>query len=571
MLLKGRFFATNLFMVFTLRHFCFFLPVFIDCFSVQGQSYVLPLDPPIDISASFGEARPNHFHAGIDFATGGKSLAVKSIADGYVERIKISPGGYGNAIYIRHPDSNISLYGHLERFSGNIADKILEIQAKNQFFELDEYFEESVLPVKKGQVIAYSGNSGSSSGPHLHFEIRGPGFETIHNPLRFGFPIKDNIKPVITAIYLVPFKKFGKVNGKYGALRISIIDGKPDPKVGRPTVEGWIGIAYEGYDGITRTGSRSLAYKTQVEYKEQIIFEKVLDYFGFDDSRCVNAALNYEELSRTKKKIYQCFEPVHHNSPIIKKSEHRGLLFFNQQGEHVVRLTIADYQGNFNAVNLNFQSKNYQPDGIVKASTGIIPGREDVLKFDGGSLFFNPNSLFDTTLVHIRKNGNMLQCGSYLTPVNESFILNWMLPHTFLNADTSKILLKIKSGSVTKHLKGSVNDGIFKVSLNLFGNYELVLDTVAPVITLLQATKTSPGALPTAKGRANFKVSDNASGIKHYTAQINKQWSLLSYDVKSGKMWLDFPSSLPKGIHNVEIFVTDRSGNQSVLKQQFVK
>jgi hypothetical protein len=97
------------------------------------------------------------------------------------------------------------------------------------------------------------------------------------------------------------------------------------------------------------------------------------------------------------------------------------------------------------------------------------------------------------------------------------------------------------------------------------------LDTVAPLITLLQATKASPGALPTAKGRANFKVSDNASGIKHYTAQINKQWSLLSYDVKSGKMWLDFPSSLSKGIHNVEIFVTDRSGNQSVLKQQFVK
>jgi len=172
----------------------FFLSLFIFncCLTAPAQvKYILPIDPPIDISASFGEARPNHFHSGIDFATGGKNLPLKCIADGYVERLRVGPGGYGYAIYVRHPDGNISVYAHLDRFMGAIAEKAKEIQRKNQFFEFDEYFETPILPVKQGQIIAYTGNSGSSTGPHLHFEIRSPTFENVHNPLQFDFPISD--------------------------------------------------------------------------------------------------------------------------------------------------------------------------------------------------------------------------------------------------------------------------------------------------------------------------------------------------------------------------------------------
>ena len=552
----------------------FFLSLFIFncCLTAPAQvKYILPIEPPIDISASFGEARPNHFHSGIDFATGGKNLPLKCIADGYVERLRVGPGGYGYAIYVRHPDGNISVYAHLDRFMGTIAEKAKEIQRKNQFFEFDEYFETPILPVKQGQIIAYTGNSGSSTGSHLHFEIRRPTFENVHNPLQFDFPISDKLKPVITAIHLVPYKQFGKVNGKSQSLRISLKNGVLFNKGITPTVEGLVGIAYEGYDGITRSGSRSLAYKTQVFHEDSLIFEKAMDTFGFENSRCVNAFLDYEQLKKLSRKVYLCVEPSHHNSPIYKQTTNKGFIHFKEAGDHDLQLLLTDFSGNKNSVKFKVKSQALRIGSDAKASKGIIPGQEEVLKFDGGSLFFAKNSLFDTTMIIIKKTGNIIDIGNPLIPINEAVVLNLELSPIQAKWDTAKIVLKLQSGSTTKYLTGTVKDGFFKTKINLFGKMQLLQDTVAPGVIYQKPKNLAVGALPPATGKARFKVNDSMSGIHHYTAFLNGEWTLLQFDGKSSIMWVEFDPLLAKGKHELIVEVADKVGNKTVLKQSFVK
>jgi murein DD-endopeptidase MepM/ murein hydrolase activator NlpD len=153
--------------------FLFLLILFSASISAQVPNHLIsPVDIPVTLSASFGELRPNHFHSGIDIKTQQQiGLPMYSIDDGYVWRISISKGGYGNCLYLKHKDV-ISVYAHLDRFSPEITEWIRDYQYKNKTFEIDAYLEPNEIPVKQGQQVAWGGNSGSSGGPHLHFEIR---------------------------------------------------------------------------------------------------------------------------------------------------------------------------------------------------------------------------------------------------------------------------------------------------------------------------------------------------------------------------------------------------------------
>jgi len=376
---------------------------------------------------------------------------------------------------------------------------------------------------------------------------------------------------VITAIHLVPFKQFGKVNDKSESLRIPVVNGVLANKGFIPTVEGLVGIAYEGYDGITRSGSRSLVYKTQVYHSDKLIFEKTMDTFGFENSRCVNAFLDFADLKKLSRKVYQCFESAHHNSPIYKKTVNKGFINFTGTGDHEFLLKLTDFSGNHTSVKFNLKSQALRIGSDAKASKGIIPGREEVLKFDGGSLFFAENSLFDTTMIVTKKIGNIIDIGNYLIPINEAVVLNLELSPIQAKWDTAKIVLKLQSGSTTKYLTGTVKDGFFKTKINLFGKMQLLQDTVAPAVIFQKPKNLAAGALPPATGKARFKVNDSMSGIYHYTAFLNGEWTLLQYDGKSSIMWVEFDPLLAKGKHELIVEVTDKVGNKTVLKQGFVK
>ena len=188
------------------------------CFTAVSQSttnFRSPMDIPLQLSGNFGELRPGHFHAGLDIRTQGKvGLPIYAIDSGYVSRIAVSEGGYGKVIYITHPNGFTSVYAHLRKFYGSFQGLARDIQYGQQVFQFDSSLTETNLTVAKGDIIGYSGNTGGSAGPHLHFEIRNTKTEHPINPLLFGFEIKDNIAPKIYAIGIYPLSTTSNVNGK---------------------------------------------------------------------------------------------------------------------------------------------------------------------------------------------------------------------------------------------------------------------------------------------------------------------------------------------------------------------
>ena len=197
----------------------FSLIVFL-AFDQASQPYIYPVDIFRSITGTFGEPRSNHFHSGMDIRIGGRiGTPIKASRDGYVYRINVSPFGFGKALYLRHPDGQYSVYAHLDGFAAKTERLVHRRQVEGKQAEIQLFLRPEEIPVKKGEIIAYGGNSGSSRGPHLHFEIRDPQ-ERILNPMTyFQDDLADNIAPLIQEVMLVPLDPSAHIQGLYAPYR----------------------------------------------------------------------------------------------------------------------------------------------------------------------------------------------------------------------------------------------------------------------------------------------------------------------------------------------------------------
>jgi len=188
--------------------------------------FISPVKIPLLLSANFGELRIDHFHSGIDIKTQGVTgQEIVSASFGYIYRIGVSPGGFGKALYIKHPSGYSTVYGHLDRFTPEIDEYVKERQYEKKSFLVTLYPPKEKFTVKQGDLIAYSGNSGSSGGPHLHYEIRRSENEKPVNPLVFDFGIRDNIDPVIEKLFIYPVNIQTSINGQNSVRRIDVQGG----------------------------------------------------------------------------------------------------------------------------------------------------------------------------------------------------------------------------------------------------------------------------------------------------------------------------------------------------------
>jgi len=323
---------------------CLFLIVL----NVSSQNYPKdyfssPLDIDLYLSGTFGELRSNHFHSGLDFKTGGAiGKNVYSIADGYVSRIKVSPWVYGKATYIQHPNGT-SVYGHLDKYSPKIDSIVKAEQYRRESFAMDFFPEKNDIIIKKSEIIGLSGNSGSSGGPHLHFEIRNANQEPI-NPMHFGITIKDNIKPTIQKLFIYNIYQ-NNISTKKD-ISLNYINGILSPKYHDTiAVSDKFYIGINSFDKLNGAPNQNGIYSMSIFVDDEKYFEFVADKFSFNETRYLNAYIDYEYFKKYRSRIQKSIILPNNNLSMYNSVKNRGLILMNEKAKKV-NIIISDFAGN---------------------------------------------------------------------------------------------------------------------------------------------------------------------------------------------------------------------------------
>jgi hypothetical protein len=519
-------------------------------------SFILPLEHKPIITGNYGEIRPNHFHAGLDFTTDPiKNLPIKCVYDGYVSRIKISSVGYGKVLYITHPNGYVSVYAHQKKYADQIETYIQNLQLKLKQNELDVTLKPHELIFKKGDVIGYTGNTGGSTGPHLHFEIRNELTEIPINPLLIS-KIKDDIKPIITHISLYDAKDTNAIllekiiavknsNNKLSLLSNSIT-----------ISDSYVAIAYAGYDVSNGTTNKNNIYEVKLSVDNTLIYHHQLNNISFDNGRFVNV---FSEKSNGIK-LQKCFTPTCFSIDIYKDVINNGVIHLNDTLFHLVNLEVNDENNNKNNVTFYLKTKSLSSHHDIKnipnaiCSIDFIKKEIDyMIQIKAGSLAENSSITVQKTNASGKKSFQIKSTNPFLIkPITVSLKLDKVI-----EKHKSKLLILCNQASIG----GIYENGWLTSDTKTFGTFTYSYDTIAPNITLLKPRKKI-----NLNNSISFKIKDDLSGIKEYHLYINNEWTIAEYDAKTEQLTCYFNKQIPTGKIALTLEVTDKVNNKNTFK-----
>ncbi|MFC0875066.1 M23 family metallopeptidase [Saccharicrinis sp. FJH2] len=537
-----------------------------------------PLDIPLYLSGNFGETRGGHFHTGIDIKTLGRTgLPVKAVGDGYVSRVYVSEGGYGKALYITHPNGFTSVYGHLEGFSPKIDAVVKDLQYKNEAFKLNHIFMEGELSVKQGEIIANSGNTGSSGGPHLHFEIRRTDTEHPVNPLHCGMPVKDDMRPQIVGIKVFPVSGKGAVNRKpeghyYPAVfYANAYHLKSSPRI---TVSGEVGIGIETFDYLTGDWSKCGTYSADLYVDNILTFCWTIDSLSFDESRCINTVCDFKSKVDDHKWIYKMFRDEPNNIFSNYCNDNTGIINFEKPGTHTVKLIVHDAYGNrsdceFKVLAERATIPHVQDNGIMQVAWDEGGTYAD----DSLQVIFPPKALFNTINFELKKESSA-DFWSQTYTVHKDNVAIFKTISIKMKPEETGDMKKLyiagvgRSGKPEGFYGNTEADGWISGSTRSFGRYAIAKDTIAPEIRSLDV---SDGHNIAWKKELRFKIKDDESGIASFRGEIDGKWILLDHEAKKDMLTYTFdPSRVEKGKdHTLFVKVEDNVGNVKVFLCSF--
>lgn len=514
----------------------------------MGFSY--PLDREVVITGNYGEIRPNHFHAGLDFSTDPTAnLPIKSVRDGYVSRIKISSVGYGRVLYITHPNGYVSVYAHQKKYASKIDAYIKQKQIEQKKNEIEVYLTPGELIVKKGELIGYTGNSGSSTGPHLHFEIREEKSEIPVNPLLI-YDVQDNVKPELThvAIYSTVdtnhIKRISVIPVKHIGDKLSL------PKYTQVLSENTFAIGFAGFDVANATNNKNNIYEAKLLLDDKIIYHHQLNNISFDNGRYVNVFSEKEG----GVKFQKCFSPSCYDIAIYKSLVNGGKITLDDTLPHKITLQVNDEKGNKNS--LTFFVKTKAALGYKSPNYNVFCNKDFTLKNDNVELFIKARALASSEYLRIEKLKNGVAIGNKNIPILKAIEIK-MKPRLVYEKHIQKMVLLNNDNCIN----GVVENGWIKAETKTLGVFSFAYDTVAPTITFPSSKK----KVVTIKTAVTFKITDNLSGIADYNVYVNDVWQIAEYDAKSNTVICNFTELNPK---TLRIEVIDKVGNKAVLNRE---
>lgn len=536
----------------------------------------LDIEPPA-LAGSFGELRSNHFHSGIDFRTNQRiGYPVYAPADGFISRLRVQNSGFGLALYINHPNGYTTVYGHLSRFNSKIAQIVKNIQYKKTSYEIDEFPSSDLIPVRKGEVIAYTGNTGSSGGPHLHFEIRDSKTEATINPQLLGISIPDNIPPTIHAMYVYrlngkPFneftpKQYFQVAGSSGNYKLN--------QVSTINLSGEVGFGIVVNDRHNGASGNNGAYSIELAVDGNTVYTSALERFTFDNSKAINSHIDYPTYVRTKQSIQKSFVDPGNPLQIYFNLVNSGRITFNDGKTHPVKYTITDARGNKSTLAFNVLA-----DTKAVINTPELPvgtnfaynkqnefSQEDIkVILPKGTLYNDLNFIYKKTakpqqnafssIHHIHNN---------LTPLHTGFEL-WIKADSTIIKHQNKALI-VNSNRSSQG--GYFENGWIKTKPRNFGSFFIAIDTVAPNIIPVNIAN---GKNMKGISKMSFRISDGLSGIKSFNGYIDGKWVLMEFDTKTASLWHEFDERTGAGKHTLELLVVDMKDNTKRYAIEFYR
>ena len=542
-----------------------------------------PLNIGLALTGSFSEVRPNHFHSGIDFSVQKKEgLPVFAVADGFISRIKVSPFGFGNALYIDHPNGFTSVYGHMKGYNDTITEYVRANQYKLKSFEVDLFpaNKKEHIYVKKGQLIGYTGNSGSSGGAHLHFELRNTKTENIINPLLFGFNLPDNYPPYIDFIKIYPEDNNSYIVSSNEVTRFNVKkSGNSTYRLAtKDTLSLWgnFSIGAQAFDFNQNLSDRNGFYSIKMFVDSAEFFSLVCDSFSFAESRYVNATIDFSANYNLGSRIIKSRKlPGNHLS--FLKSNKDGIVSFTDNKVHEISILVADESNN--TVNLRFWVKPQKPAGFVQvpsipeADTAVQFKYNKFNKFETNDLKveITPGCLYqDIKFTYRKRPGSkgMFSEIHYLhdpeVPIHNKIKVSIKATGLPQNLQSKALLVRIDREGDRSPAGGSYENGYVETSTNLFDGYAIVVDTIPPIIRPSSENAKSKSSL-------KFTVSDNFSGISTYKGEVNGQWALVEWDPKNKLMVYKFDKVANPGKNKFSLFLEDEKGNKTSYSTTFTK
>ena len=533
--------------------------------------------PPLDIlpqlSGNFGELRPNHFHAGLDFKTQQKEgLAVYAAGDGYISRIKISTYGYGKAIYIDHPNGYTTVYGHLQKGYGKIEAYIKAEQYKQHAYEIEIFPKPGELPVKKHDTIAISGNTGGSEGPHLHFEIRNTKTEKIINPLYFGFDklLKDTKRPFISTVMVYPIEANSVVNRSRRPVVVGL-SLQPDGTYISEKVEasGKIGFGITGADLDDVSYNNNGIFKVESFVNGSPNFSYQFDTFAFDESRYVNALIDFPRYKSTHQRVQRLFMKNPYGFSIIRANEANGIVTILPNFSQLYRIEASDFYGNKTTIfiPIDYSQSAVTIPEVPITSPYLVKANSDS-NFEKGnmSVFFPAHTFYEDFYMNFEVKDSIMTVHDDSVPVHSNFLVTIKDANA---AKLDKVFIASINGKKLSYNSTKVKGDTFTTYTKNLGQFKLARDTTPPKITI---AKPIQGKSMTKESAIVLKISDNLSGIKSYNGYLNGKWVLFEYDNKTQKITHHFDNAfLNEGKNDLKVEVSDNLGNSAIFETSFFR
>ena len=530
-----------------------------------------PLDIPMQLSGNFGELRPNHFHAGFDLKTNQREgLNVYAIADGYVSRMKISTFGNGKCIYITHPNGYTSVYGHLQSTLGSIIDYEKTEHYKQKAYEIEVFPKPGELPVAKGQLIALSGNTGSSEGPHLHFEIRDTKTEFVINPMFFGFDknIKDTKKPALSSLYVYPLDNTTVNQSKQPLLLNLSLQKDGTYLAGKVKANGKIGFGISAVDFDDVSFNKNGVFNVSTFFNGNQNFNYQFNTYSFDEMRYVNALVDYAKYKKSGVRVQKLFMKTPFALSIIKTDSLRGIIPVEPNLAASYRIEVSDYFGNLSSITVPIEYDTAAPVVNAEPVTSkyfIRTNKDSNFEKDNMSVFFPAGTFYDDFNLNFDVKNNRIYIHDDTVPVHSNFTIT-IKDSTYSEALQDKLFIGRSSGNYNATTrKGTV----FTAKSKILGSYGLYLDTIAPTIKI---TKPIQDKWISDQKKIEFIISDASSGIKSYNGYLNGNWILFEYENKNKKITHTFDDTLlAEGANDLKIEVIDNVGNAAIFETHFFR